>query len=118
MALTGTPSDEAPDLGDLEAVKATVDDLETLNDLERAVLEFPRGAEFRWLISQREGYLYRRAGRPVGYGFVGATGSGPIATLDPADQVPILRHVEARAATLDREELGLEVGRASCRERV
>jgi hypothetical protein len=45
----------------------------------------------------------------VGYGFVGATGSGPIAALDPADQVPILRHVEARAATLDREELGLEV---------
>ena len=108
-ALTGTPSDEAPDLGDLEAMTATVDDLAALNDLERTVLEFTRGEEFRWLLSQREGYLYRRDGRPVGYGFVGATGSGPIAALDAADQVPILRHIEARAATLDREELGLEV---------
>ena len=83
-------------------------DLAPLRRIEAEVLEFDRGDEFRWLLGQREGYLYRRAGEPIGFAFVGRS-TGPIATLDPADQVPILRHVESRAAAIGVPMLSLEV---------
>lgn len=83
-------------------------DLAPLRRIEAEVLEFDRGDEFRWLLEQREGYLYRRDGEPIGFAFVGRS-SGPIAALDPADQVPILRHVESRAAANGVPLLSLEV---------
>ena len=84
------------------------DDLEPLRRIEAAVLEFDRGEEFRWLLAHREGYLYRRADEPIGFAFVGSA-SGPIAALEPEDQLPILRHVEDRAAMLGVPLLSLEV---------
>jgi len=59
-------------------------DLGPLVDIERAVLEFDRGDEFGWLLSEREGYLYRRQGVPIGYAFVSRDATGPIAALEPA----------------------------------
>ena len=65
--------------------------------------------ELRWLLERREGYLYRRAGRSVGYAFVGREGAGPIAALE-ADELPAeLRHVESRAHALGVSRLVLEV---------
>lgn len=87
---------------------AADDDLEPLRRIEAAVLEFHRGDEFRWLLGHREGYVYRRGGEPIGFAFVGRA-CGPIAALEPADQVPILRHVEGRAAALGVPLLSLEV---------
>ncbi|HET9417213.1 MAG TPA: GNAT family N-acetyltransferase [Candidatus Limnocylindria bacterium] len=84
-------------------------ELETVRDVERQVLEFERGDELDWLAGIREGYLYRRDGKAIGFAFVGPGGTGPIAALDPGDQVAILGHVEARAAELGIEELSLEV---------
>ena len=84
-------------------------DLATVLDIERQVLEFDRGDEIEWLAGIREGYLYRRAGQPIGFAFVSPEGSGPIAALDPANQSVILGHVETRAAALGIEELSLEV---------
>jgi GNAT superfamily N-acetyltransferase len=107
--LTGTPRHDVEPGHEIEATPASDADVSLLDEIEAEVLEYPRGDEFRWLLEQREGWLYRRAGRPIGFAFVGRTGSGPIAALDPADQPAILAHVESRAAALEVKELGLEV---------
>ena len=108
-SLEGEPHDVEVDAGDLEIRRLDPDDdLEPLRRIEAAVLEFDRGDELRWLLGHREGYLYLRAGEPIGFAYVGRS-SGPIASLDAADQEPILRHVEARAAALGVPTLSLEV---------
>ena len=96
---------------DVEAVRLapTDPDLETVREIECEVLEFDRGDELDWLAERREGYLYRRAGRPIGFAFVSERGCGPIAALDPGDQPALLAHVESRAAELGVDELSLEV---------
>ena len=112
MQLLGTPGADAWEGQPtrLEPLRATDADAPALAEIERRVLEFDRGTEeFRWLLAEREGYLYRRDGTPVGYGFVGQSGSGPVAALDPGDQVDILRHLEARAHDFGRKELAFEV---------
>jgi GNAT superfamily N-acetyltransferase len=79
-------------------------------EIERAVLEFDRGAgEFDWLLSSREGHLYHRDGRAVGFAFVGKGGAGPVAALDPGDLPDMLRHLERRARAVGLERLELEV---------
>jgi GNAT superfamily N-acetyltransferase len=94
----------------LEPVRASTADLIVLGEIEREVLEFDRGpAETTWLLGQREGYLYLRDGRPVAMGFIGQSGSGPVAALDPNDQPAVLLHLEGRAHALGREKLGFEV---------
>ena len=109
VSLNGAPS-AASDATDLEIARASTDDIETMAELERTVLEFDRGRdELAWLLDQREGYLYRRGGLAVGFGFIGLSGTGPIAALDPADQVPILLHLEGRAKALGRAEVSFEV---------
>ena len=109
VALEGQPHPVAPDPA-IEIVQIPVEaDIAPLVELERAVIEFDRGDEFRWLLDQREGYLYRRDGRTVGFSFVGNGGSGPIAALEPDDLIPILGHVETRLAELGVDRLSLEV---------
>lgn len=107
-SMLGAPGAVEPD-PDVQAERIGAESLGALVEIDAAVLEFDRGVEFRWLLEQREGYLYRRGGEVIGFGFVSATGSGPIAALAPDDQVAILRHVEARAAALEVAELSLEV---------
>jgi GNAT superfamily N-acetyltransferase len=109
VSLTGSPvaADEA---SGLEVVRASPDDIPALAEVEGAVLEFDRGPdELSWLLEQREGYLYRRDGRAIGLAFIGPGGTGPIATLDPNDQGPILLHLEARASALGSTEVSFEV---------
>jgi GNAT superfamily N-acetyltransferase len=103
----GTP--EAGGAGDLEAVPLEPAHVPELVAVETAVVGYPRPADYAWLIEHRDGHLYRRAGRAVGFAFVGANGSGPVAALDPADQVPILRHVEGRAQEIGLDSLSFEV---------
>ena len=108
VALEGAPQplDVPPGL---DAARASAADVPELCRIEVAVLEFDRGDEFGWLLGQREGYIYRRNGRPVGFGFIGPGGSGPIASLEAADQAPILAHLERRAAELRLPRFSLEV---------
>jgi GNAT superfamily N-acetyltransferase len=108
--MLGAPRPAELDPG-VEGIRVGPDsrDLDTVRAIEREVLEFDRGDELEWLAELREGYLYRRDSRPIGFAFVSADGSGPIAALDPADQPAILSHVETRAADLGVEELSLEV---------
>ena len=101
------PAEPAPDV---EAVLLDAGaDITPLVEIEREVLEFDRGPEFHWLVSQREGYLYRRQGTVIGFAFVSPDAAGPIAAVQPDDMVPILRHVETRAAELGVTTLSLEV---------
>ena len=108
--MLGAPRPMATD-PDVEAAPLRPDgpDLATAREIERQVLEYDRGDELAWLAELREGYLYRRAGTPIGFSFVSPSGSGPIAALDVADQPAILAHVEDRAAVLGVDELALEL---------
>lgn len=95
--------------GDLESVSATIADLPEIAAIEEAVFGYPRHADYAWLFEQREPYLYRRAGRAVGFAFFSETGQGPIAALEPADLRPILLHLEARAHACGMESISFEV---------
>ena len=86
------------------------DALDHLRRIEVSTLEYGRGeAEVRWLLTDREGYLYERRGTAVGYAFVGRGGAGPIAALDPGCLPDILLHVEHRAHALGVERLEFQV---------
>jgi GNAT superfamily N-acetyltransferase len=89
---------------------ASKEDLLSVREIERSILEYARGeSEIRWLVKDREGYVYLRHEIAVGFAFVGKNGGGPIAALDPADLPDILRHVEDRAFGLGLERLELQV---------
>jgi GNAT superfamily N-acetyltransferase len=106
-SLGGPPEAAGP--GTLDAVPVTLDEVPQLAAIETAVIGYPRHADYPWLIEQRHGYLYRRDGDAVGFGFVSEGGQGPIATLEPADQVAILRDLESRAHALGMETVSFEV---------
>ena len=112
FTLSGRPRPDAA-LGDLEPTPVDPrepDTLAAVTEIERAVLEFPRGVEeLRWLAASSPGHLFRRGGEPVGFTFQAKGAAGPIAALDPADIPAILAHVEARAVELGAETLELEV---------
>jgi len=112
-SMTGAPRPQPqptePDAGELQVAPATPDNIAELAAIEEAVIGYPRYADYHWLIEHRDGHLYRRAGRPVGFAFVSRNGSGPIVALDAADQVPILLHAEGRAHALGMDEFSVEV---------
>ena len=103
LSLAGVPSATEP-ADDLTAQRLDAPseaDLAAIREIDRSVLDHARdAAEIRWLIEDREGYLYRRGTDVVGFGFVGKGGTGPIASSDAADQPDMLRHIEGRAASL------------------
>ena len=109
VSMEGPPTAVAVDDPSLEAIRAGAADIDTLRDIERSVLEFDRGDEFGWLLERREGWVYRRDGRAIGFAFVAAEGSGPIAAREAEDQASMLRHVETRAVELGVRLLSLEV---------
>lgn len=112
LTLTGTPADAGPG-DDLKPRRLDVDadaDLHAQREIERSILDSARGEdEVRWLLEDREGYLYVREDGIVGFAFVGKSGVGPIAALDPVDLPDILLHVEGRASELGIERLELQV---------
>jgi hypothetical protein len=111
LTLTGAPT--AGGAGETLAAEqvGTADSaLAEVARIERSVLGHDRGpVELAWLARAREGFLYRRDDRAVGYGFVSRNGSGPIGALDPADLPGILAHIEGRAHALGLESLELQV---------
>jgi GNAT superfamily N-acetyltransferase len=113
LTLARPPAADARAASNLETVRIGDCDATVLSQLlaiERAVLDYDRGeAELRWLLQSREGYLYRRDGRDIGYAFIGSEGAGPIAALDADDLPGQLVHVEARAHELGASRLALEV---------
>ena len=111
LGLNGTPSpDAAADLRLAPEPITDPGDLEEVADIERTVLGYDRGRhELEWLLDRREAYRYRDAGQTVAFAFIGPDGTGPIAALHPEHLPDVLRHVEARAGAMGREEVGFEV---------
>ncbi len=81
-----------------EPVTASPDVLADLGRIDDDVLGHRRDVDHRWLLSDRQGFLYRRNGEVVGYGYMGEN-NGPFALLDPADFPAVLAHAETLAAT-------------------
>jgi len=81
--------------------------LEDLNGIDRQVIGHARGVAHQWLTTTRAGYVYKRNGAVVGYGYVG-TSSGPFALLDENDYPAVLAHAETLLAE-EEEEFGAEV---------
>jgi len=112
LTLAGTPADARPG-DDLRPRRLGVDseaDVHAQREIERSVLDFARGRdEVSWLLEDREGYLYVRDDMAVGFAFLGKSGAGPIAALDPVDLPDMLLHIEGRASELGIERLDFQL---------
>ena len=108
-SLAAQPKPNVDGDGGLQAVGATPADTNVIAELEKEVVGYARRADYPWLFEQREGYLYHRNGRARGFAFFGATGVGPIAALEPADQRYILLHLEQRAHDIGVETVNFQV---------
>jgi hypothetical protein len=81
--------------------------LEAINRIDKQVLGHVREPVHRWVATTRSGFVYRRSGEIVGYGYLGDTGSGPFALLDENDTPAVLAHAESLMAERN-EEFGAE----------
>lgn len=72
--------------------------LSTIAMIDQAVLGYRRDVDHTWLLTNRRGFLFLRAGIPVGYGYVGVTSAGPVALLAPRDFPAVLAHLERQVA--------------------
>ena len=74
--------------------------IDALGAIDRAVLGFRRDEDHSWLAGQRAGWLYRRDGAPVAYGYHPSRPlwGGPYAALSPADLPVLLADGETAAA--------------------
>ena len=104
------PMEAAPIVTDLAIRLAdpSAQTLQAMGDIDAQLLGHRRDADHHWLMSERQAYLYFRAGQPVGYGYVGPS-NGPFALLHDTDFPVALAHAENQAAQLGRAYMGLEV---------
>ena len=91
----------------IRPIEGSAADLTALGRLDKIILGHQRDVDQAWLLAQRQGYLYTRAGEAVGYGYVGAN-SGPFALLDERDFSAVLAHAESEAAVRGLD-FGVEV---------
>lgn len=78
--------------------------LEKMNQIDKHIIGHSRPAVHEWIATTRDGFVYKRGGEIVGYGYVGSS-SGPFAVLDENDFPAVLAHAESLAA-----EKGSEFG--------
>jgi GNAT superfamily N-acetyltransferase len=80
--------------------------LEQINRIDQYIVGHQREAIHRWIITTRAGFVYKRNGEIVGYGYMGSN-SGPFAVLDENDFPAVLAHAESRIAETG-DEFGVE----------
>jgi GNAT superfamily N-acetyltransferase len=80
-----------------EPIAVSPANLDILGMVDMALLGHRREVDHIWLLENRQGYLYRREGQPVGYGYLGQS-SGPFALWHEADFPAVLAHAETEAA--------------------
>lgn len=80
--------------------------IEELHQIDRALVCHTRADIHDWLFKTRTGFVYKRGGKIVGYGYVGVH-HGPFAVLDENDFPAVLAHAESLTA-----ETGEEFGAA------
>jgi GNAT superfamily N-acetyltransferase len=81
--------------------------LTDVNRIDQEILDHRREPQHRWVATTRAGFVYKRAGKIVGYGYVGSN-TGPFALLDANDFPAVLAHAERLMAERG-EEFGAEV---------
>jgi GNAT superfamily N-acetyltransferase len=81
---------------------------QALAGIDRQVLGFERPSTHSWLAQHRTGFVARRSGVIVGYGYLGDD-AGPFAVLAEADMPALLAHAETLAHQDGRAELNFEV---------
>ncbi|MCB9419263.1 MAG: GNAT family N-acetyltransferase [Ardenticatenaceae bacterium] len=84
-----------------EKVTASAETLASLRQIDQSILQHRRDEDHAWLLTERQGYLYRRGKQVVGYGYLGQN-TGPFAVLDPSDFPAVLAHAESDAAGAER----------------
>ncbi|MBV6397292.1 MAG: hypothetical protein HFACDABA_02902 [Anaerolineales bacterium] len=75
-----------------------------LNRIDRALIGHARPVMHRWMVTDREGFVYRRRGEVIGYGYA----NGPYALMNDGDFPAALAHAESRAAEKEKN-FGVEV---------
>lgn len=95
---------------DLLLVKAAAspETFAQLAEIDRAVLGHTRTVDHEYLLASRDAYLYKRADKVVGYGYL-STGCGPIALLDSNDFSAVMAHAEANAFAHGYDEVGFDI---------
>lgn len=81
----------------IEPVSESPETLAALGDIDAVVLGYRHDEDHRWMLTERQGYLYSRGGQPVGYGYVGEM-NGPFAVLGQGDFPAVLAHAETQVA--------------------
>lgn len=76
--------------------------LEDINRIDKNIINHAREAIHRWVATTRDGFVYKRNGEIVGYGYVGSS-SGPFAVLDDNDFPAVLAHAESLMAEKEGE---------------
>jgi GNAT superfamily N-acetyltransferase len=71
--------------------------MQNLDQIDRKLISHTRERLHLWIRTSRDGYVYKRNGEIVGYGYVGSS-SGPFAVLDENDFPAVLAHAESLAA--------------------
>ena len=79
---------------------------EDINRIDREILDHTREQQHKWIATTRNGFVYERDGKIVGYGYVGSN-TGPFALLDENDFSAVLSHAESFMAERG-EEFGAE----------
>lgn len=82
--------------------------LAQLANIDRAILGHTRDIDHAWLLESSEGYLYKRDGMVVGYGYL-AAGCGPVAVLEARDFNAVLAHAEATAFARGHGQVGFDI---------
>jgi ribosomal protein S18 acetylase RimI-like enzyme len=80
--------------------------LDDLNRIDQQIIGHSRADIHRWIATTRDGFVCKRNGEAVGYGYVGG-GNGPFALLDETDYRAVLAHAESLMAEKG-EEFGAE----------
>lgn len=96
-----------PDGLEIEELAHSEHSLDRLERVDREILGHSRRVDHEWFLNDRQGFLYLRRGRTLGYGYVGAH-SGPFAALDGEAWPAVLTHAETVAARRGHG-LGLEI---------
>jgi hypothetical protein len=71
--------------------------LDGIDRIDREIVDHSRSDIHRWIATDREGFVYKRKGELVGYGYVGSN-HGPFAVLDENDFPAVLAHAESLMA--------------------
>ncbi len=81
---------------------------DALRALDAALLGHRRDIDHDFFMQDRSGFLYRRNGEAVGFGYTGKS-NGPFGLLDEGDFPAALAHAESQAARRGDGETGFEV---------